>query len=527
MRALISVANREGLPRLAQELESLHVSLFSTRETLKALQAAGVTATPVEELTGFPDILEGRVKLLHPALLGGVLARRDRPRHEEDLRVHHIEPIDVVVVNFPPFVTQEETPLADAMEQLDIGGETLLRAAASNFEDVLVLIRPEDYVPVLQEWREQGEVSLETRRRLAAIAFYYLASYDSALASYLHTSSDELFPSIVTLSAQRVRNLRYGENPHQQAALYRWPSFHKPGHIRGEATLAGAGILQGGELSYNNMLDLDTALEAARAFTVPAVAIIKHTNPCGLACGDTLLDAYQQAHAGDPISASGGIVGCNREVDEDTAHELSQLFFEAVIAPAFSREARSILRAKPEMRLLATHAPLEPRKRATHSLKLDHRPAHPLDVRSISGGLLLQTPDLFGEQEVEYTVVTERDPNLEEVTDLMFAWKAVRLVKSNAIVLAHKLALIGVGAGQMNRLASVQLALEKAGSRARGSVLAADAYFPFADAVEAAARAGITAIIQPGGAVRDDDVIQAANSYAIAMVFTGKRHYRH
>lgn len=527
MRALISVANREGVTGLAQELENLDVSLYSTGETLEALQVGGVRVTPAEELTKFPAILEGRMRGLHHTLLAGVLAHRDRPRHMEDLRVHHIEPIDVVVINFPPFTPTQETPPSEVLAQINIGGVALVRAAASNFSDVLVLVRPQDYGPVLQEWREQGEVSEETRRRLAAIAFQYVSGYDSVIAEYLLTPASDPFPPELTLPLRRVQNLRYGENPHQQAALYQWITPDRPMNGHCSPSLASAEILQGRELSYNNLLDLDVALEAACSFTVPAVAIIKHTNPCGLACGDTLLEAYQQAHAGDPIPASGGIVGCNREVNSEVAHELNQLFYEAVIAPSFSKEARAILREKPDMRLIATNCPLEPRKRSTHGLRLEHRPGHPLDVRSIHGGLLLQTPNLLSEQDVEYTVVTERDPNLEEVTDLMFAWKVVRLVKSNAIVLAHKLALIGVGAGQMSRLASVQLALEKAGGRARGSVLAADAYFPFPDGVEAAARAGITAIIQPGGAIRDEEVIQAANSYAIAMIFTGRRHYRH
>jgi phosphoribosylaminoimidazolecarboxamide formyltransferase/IMP cyclohydrolase len=414
-----------------------------------------------------------------------------------------------------------DTTMDEALEQIDIGGVSLIRAAAKNFQDVIVLVRPEDYAPVMQEWREQGEVSLDTRRRLAAIAFQHTASYDTAIAEYLRaqTAEPEYFPEELTLPLQQVQMLRYGENPHQQAAFYRWAEVSTASTA---ATVARAEVLHGKELSFNNLLDLDAALAAVSSFTAPAVAIIKHTNPCGLACDDILVEAYKKAHAGDPISAFGGIIGCNRPIDADTAHEISQLFYEAIIAPDFSPEALAILQGKKNLRLLATHCPIEQNGMQKHSLQLS-RP----DVRSISGGLLLQTHDTMGEQETAYHVVTEREPTLDEVTDLMFAWKVVRHVKSNAIVLARKLAVVGVGAGQMNRVASVQLAVEKAEKRARGSVLASDAFFPFADGVEAAAKAGVTAIIQPGGSIRDEESIRMANHYAIAMVFTGQRHFRH
>ncbi len=522
MRAIISVANRDGLAELARELQSYQSELFSTSGTLAALQAEGIPAQSVSELTHFPEILNGRVKTLHPAILGGVLARRDLPEHEEELRIHAIVPIDIVAVNLYPFaetVARQNATLTEALEQIDIGGVTLVRAAAKNFQDVIVLVRPQDYAPVMQEWREQGEVSIETRRRLAAIAFQHTASYDTAIAEYLRMSMGDYFPDQLTLPLERIQALRYGENPHQQASFYRWTdnASHVP-----LPTVAGAEVLHGKELSYNNLLDLDAALATVQSFTAPAIAIIKHTNPCGLACDDTLVEAYKRAHSGDPISAYGGIIGCNRPLDEATAQEISQLFYEAIIAPEFTPEALAILRKKKNIRLLATHTPINPKSINTQALHAG-RP----DVRSVSGGLLLQTPDAIGEREAEYTVVTDRDPTLEEVTDLMFAWKIVRHVKSNAIVLAHKLMLVGVGAGQMNRVTSVQLAVEKAAERARGSVLASDAYFPFADGVEAAAKAGVTAIIQPGGSVRDEETIRMANHYAIAMIFTGKRHFRH
>lgn len=522
MRAIVSVANRSGLAELAHELQSHNVTIFSTSGTLNALTQLGVKAESVSTLTEFPEILGGRVKTLHPAILGGVLARRDLPQHQEELQSHGLFPIDIVAVNLYPFaetIAKLETTLSEALEQIDIGGVTLVRAAAKNFQDVIVLVRPQDYAPVMQEWREQGEVSQETRRRLAAIAFQHTASYDSTIAEYLRGAAGEYFPEDVTLPLERVQTLRYGENPHQHAAFYRWASSASTGKI---ATVADAEVLHGKELSYNNLLDLDAALTAAQSFTAPTIAIIKHTNPCGLACDDVLAEAYKKAHAGDPVSAYGGIVGSNRVIDEATAREISQLFYEAIIAPEFSPAALAILMQKKNIRLLATHCPVEPKGINTQMLHA----ARP-DVRSVSGGLLLQTHDAVGESDTEYHVVTDREPTLEEVTDLMFAWKVVRHVKSNAIVLAHKLAVLGVGAGQMNRVKSVELAVEKAAERARGSVMASDAYFPFADGPETAAKAGVTAIIQPGGSIRDEEVIRIANKYAIAMIFTGKRHFRH
>jgi len=526
MQAITSVANREGIVALARELQTHSVTIFSTSGTASVLQEAGIEAGAVSTLTGFPEILDGRVKTLHPAIFGGILARRDSETHMRELQEHHIVPIDLVVVNLYPFaatVARSDTTLNEALEQIDIGGVSLLRAAAKNFEHVIVLVRPQDYEPVMQEWREKGEVQLDTRRRLAAIAFQHTSSYDSAIADYLrvHTNEPDYFPVDLTLSLRRIQELRYGENPHQQAAFYGW---NEPSVVTDQPTIAGAEVLHGKELSFNNLLDLDAALASVQSFSAPTVAIIKHTNPCGLACDDRLVEAYNKAHAGDPISAFGGIIGCNRPIDVDTAREINHLFYEAIIAPEYMPEALAILREKKNIRLLATHSRVESNglngARKTRGGKR-------LDVRSISGGLLLQTPDAPGEQETAYRVVTEREPTLEEVTDLMFAWKVVKHVKSNAIVLAHKLAVLGVGAGQMNRLASVQLALEKAAERARGSVLASDAFFPFADGVEAAAKGGITAIIQPGGSMRDEEAIRMANRYAIAMIFTGQRHFRH
>jgi len=522
MQAIVSVANREGLIELANALRAHTVQLFSTGGTARYLQDAQIEVQPVSALTGFPEILDGRVKTLHPAIFAGILAERDRPQHLSQLQEHHLSPLDIVVNNLYPFADTVARPGAtreEALEQIDIGGVSLVRAAAKNFKDVLILVRPEDYAAVMQEWNETGEVCWQTRLRLATIAFQYVAAYDAAIADYLARQAEqpERFPQELTLSLQRIQHLRYGENPHQQAAFYRLaqslPTPARP-------TVAGAEILHGKELSFTNLLDLDAALGAAYSFSAPAVVIVKHTNPCGLACGDTPVDAYTRAHAADPLSAYGGIIGCNRTVDQAIAREVSQLFYEAMIAPEYTAEALQILRSKKNLRILATH--IQPQSEpASQAVSAG------LDARSVSGGLLLQTSDVIAEREMVPTVVSEREPDLDEVTDLLFAWKVVRHVKSNAIVLARKLAVLGVGAGQMSRVASVHLAIEKAAERARGSVLASDAYFPFPDGVEAAARAGVTAIIQPGGSIRDGDAIRMANRHGMAMLFTGQRHFRH
>ena len=523
MRAIISVANHDGLIDLARELQSHHVSILATAKTMKALMAAGIKASSVGKLSSMSEALGEHISVLHPAIIGGIVARRDVPQHETELSMYGIEPIDLVAVNLLPFTEVASDPtlsLQEALDRMDIGGITLMKAAAKNFQDVIVLVRPQDYAPTLQEWREQGEVSLETRRRLAATAFQYATSYDAAVAEYLRSTEGELFPEQLTLSLELRQNLRYGENPHQQAAFYRWSGYNSATTL---PTIADAHILQGSKLlSYNDWLNLDAALKTVQYFTAPTVTIVKHTNPCGLGCDDVLVAAYKKAHAGDPVAAAGGVIGCNRPVDRATALEILPLFYTAVIAPEYTPEALELLHTKPEMRLLATSCPIEPRAISTQTL----REGQP-EIRSVSGGLLLQTPDIVREPESDYSVVTEREPTLEEVTNLMFAWKAVHRVMSNAVVLASKLMLVGIGAGQMSRVASVQLAVEKAGVRTRGSVLASDAVFPFPDGIATAAKAGVTAIIQPGGAERDEEIIRVANRYAIAMIFTGRRHYRH
>ena len=544
MRALLSVANKEGVVSFAQALHALGAELISTGGTAAELAATALPVTQVSDLTGFPEILGGRVKTLHPTIHGGILAKRDEPEHMEQLAEHSIAPIDLVVCNLYPFtetISQPGVSLEQALEHIDIGGVTLLRAAAKNFQDVVVVVHPSDYETILRELQEHGAVHLETRRRLAAYAFQHTASYDTHIATYLRQLDSNLFPDELTVALEKIQPLRYGENPHQEGAFYRWektgPAFpsstnkpaeeHKagsmlPGTPQQMPTVAGATMLQGKELSFNNILDLDAALNTVANFTAPTAVIIKHTNPCGLACDkEHLVEAYKRAHQGDTISAYGGIIGFNRTVDAATANELAPIFYEAIIAPGYEPEALEALRKKKNLRLLSTNAVIGPP--ATKSAFAPWQ----LDVRRVSGGFLVQTPDLITEQELRCQVVTEREPTLEEVTDLLFAWKAVKHVKSNAIVLAKKLMVIGVGAGQTNRVYSVQIAVEKAGQRARGSVLASDAYFPFPDSVEAAAKAGVTAIIQPGGSIRDDEAVRMANRYAIAMLVTGQRHFRH
>lgn len=541
MRALLSVDNKEGLESFARGLADLSIEIVATGGTARLLSQAGISVRTVEDVTGFPEVLGGRVKTLHPAIHAGILARRDDEAQMAELAQHNITPIDLVVCNLYPFaevVARDERNLAKVVEAIDIGGVTLLRAAAKNFAAVTVVTRPEDYADVLAELQADGQIRPETRARLATLAFQHTSHYDSLIAAYLDArQTEEDFPDEWAMGLSLSRRLRYGENPHQSAALYAWgagPAASTPGASTGNGnghgasastklpTIAGARVIQGKELSYNNLLDLDAALATVSSFTPPTTVVIKHTNPCGLACGDSLAESYRRAHAGDPVSAYGGILGCNREVDEATANEVTQIFYEAIVAPGYSEAALALLRQRKNLRLLATDVPIGPAALANAA-----RDPRLRTVRSISGGLLIQTPDITSEQDMQRQVVSEREPTLEEVTDLLFAWKAVQHVKSNAIVLAKKLMVVGVGAGQMNRAYSVQIAVDRASDRARGSVLASDAFFPFSDGVEAAAKAGVTAIIQPGGSIRDDESIRMANRYGIAMVLTGQRHFRH
>jgi phosphoribosylaminoimidazolecarboxamide formyltransferase/IMP cyclohydrolase len=513
VKAIISVSDKTGVVEFGRGVADLGLELYSTGGTHKALAEAGVAVASVSKLTGFPEILDGRVKTLHPGVHGGILARRDRPSHLEELAKSGIGAIDLVAVNLYPFVetvTRPGVSLEDALENIDIGGPTMIRAAAKNFPHVLVVVDPADYSGLLELLRA-GDVPLEDRRRLALKAFQHVASYDTAIAQYLR-AGEEAFPQQFTISLAKLFDLRYGENPHQRAAVYRENSVLWGGRTWG---IVAAEQLHGKALSYNNFLDADAAWRAALDFSEPTAVVVKHTNPCGLACHRDLAEAYRRALSGDPVSAYGGIVAVNRELSGEAAEEIGKTFYEIVIAPAFSEEALTLLQKKKNLRLL----------------QLDEEAAvgcaTALEYRRVSGGFLVQEPDAYLDEAIELKVVTKRPPSEQELADLRFAWKVVKHVKSNSIVVVKDRTLLGMGAGQPNRVTSVHLALRRAEERARGAVLASDAFFPFPDGVELAADGGVTAVIQPGGSIRDQEVIDAADARGIAMVFTGIRHFRH
>ncbi len=509
MRALLSVYDKAGIVDFAKALHEAGIELISTGGTHHTLtQEARLPVQQVSELTGFPEILEGRVKTLHPLIHGGLLARRDRPEQMEELDRQGIVPIDLVVVNLYPFVETVSRPqvtLEEALENIDIGGPTLLRAAAKNFPFVVVVVDPADYPQVAERLVGEG-VSQEERRRLAYKAFHHVSRYDTAVAHYLSNEAEEReMPQTLSLTFDKLFDLRYGENPHQKGALY--STVVKAGGV------ARAEQLHGRELSYNNLMDAHAAWQVVQEFTEPTVAVIKHTNPCGLACHPDVAEAYRRAYSGDPVSAFGGILGFNRIVSAEAATVVSEIFYEVVVAPDYDESALEILRKKRNLRLLRV------------PLSSNHSSAY--DLRPISGGLLVQTPDAVEEDPGSWKVVSSRSPTQEELADLAFAWKAVKHVKSNAIVLANDRTLTGMGAGQPNRVTSVHLALRAADHRAQGSVLASDAFFPFPDSIDLAAEGGVTAVVQPGGSIKDNDAIEAANKHNIAMVFTGTRHFRH
>lgn len=516
MRAILSVYDKTGIVGFARGLNDLGVELFSTGGTKGVLEEAGIPVTGIDELTGFPEILGGRVKTLHPKLHGGLLGRRRDPEHQQQMAQHGIEPIDVVVVNLYPFLATVRQPGAmhdEIIEQIDIGGPSMVRSGAKNHEDVVVVVDPEDYDDVLRQMRS-GSVGLEARRRLAAKAFQHTAVYDTHVASFLR-GPEVRFPDELTLVLRKITGLRYGENPHQGAAFYREETLRDtpPG-------LVTAKQLHGKQLSYNNTYDLDSAWAIVSDYKAPCVAIIKHGNPCGLACSEDLTDAFRRALAGDPQSAFGGAIGINRVVDEATAREIEPVFFEDLVAPGYTPEALEILQRKKDLRVVSTEQTFD----SEQTVQARRRE---LDYKRVLGGFLVQQTDALDANSFTRQVVTKREPTLDEITALLFAWRAVKHVRSNAIVLARKLALVGVGAGQMSRVDAVRLAIQKAGERAAGSVMASDAFFPFPDSVDTAAAAGVTAIIQPGGSVRDEESIKAANQHQMAMVFTGQRHFRH
>jgi phosphoribosylaminoimidazolecarboxamide formyltransferase/IMP cyclohydrolase len=519
-RALLSVSDKTGLVDLARVLAGFGAALVSTGGTRRALQAAGLAVQDISETTGFPEILDGRVKTLHPLVHGGILAVRDNAEHMATLQQQGITPIDMIVCNLYPFeatIARPGSTHEEIVENIDIGGPSMVRAAAKNYHDVAILSDPQQYAGVIEELQARaGALDLETRRRLAAAAFARVAAYDEAISSYFAGQAGrEQFPPRLNLSFERRLPLRYGENPHQQAAFYVDPASRY-------ACVATAKALHGKELSYNNLLDLDSALNLVREFAEPAAVVIKHNNPCGAALGGTLEEAFRKAYEGDPLSAYGGVLGFNREVDAATAQQITEpnRFVECLIAPGFSKEAFGLLTTRPSwkksVRLIAT-GPLEDN---------GTRAGVP-DFRRVDGGLLVQMRDLSKEDFAKLQVASKRAPTARELADLHFAWLVCKHVKSNAIVLAKDAMVVGVGAGQMSRVDSVHLAVRKAGERSRGAVLASDAFFPFRDNIDEAARTGITAVVQPGGSLRDQDSIQACDEHNLAMVMTGVRHFRH
>jgi phosphoribosylaminoimidazolecarboxamide formyltransferase / IMP cyclohydrolase len=508
-RALISVSDKNGVTDFARELVSLGFEIISTGGTKKALQEQGIPVLGVSEVTGFPEILEGRVKTLNPFVHGGLLAKQDDPAHQSQLGEHGIQPIQLVCVNLYPFqqtIEKSGVTVADAIENIDIGGPTMLRASAKNHQYVTVVVDPADYEKVITELKADGVTELNTRRKLAAKVFRHTAAYDALIAEYMTDLAGEENPEKLTVTYELKQTLRYGENPHQKASFYKKP-------LGSTFSIASANQLHGKELSYNNINDADAALQIVKEFTEPAAVAVKHMNPCGIGTGKTTYEAFTKAFAADPVSIFGGIIAFNREVDVETAGKLHEIFLEIIIAPAFTEEALSILSKKKNLRLLTI--PFEQAKRAE------------LKMTTIEGGLLVQEQDRFTLEDAKITVPTKRQPTEAEWESLKLGWKVVKHVKSNAIVVAAEDMTIGIGAGQMNRVGAAEIALKQAGEKAQGAGLASDAFFPMDDTVEAAAKAGITAIIQPGGSVRDEDSIKKADEYGIAMVFTGVRHFKH
>ncbi|MGM0472478.1 MAG: bifunctional phosphoribosylaminoimidazolecarboxamide formyltransferase/IMP cyclohydrolase [Bacillota bacterium] len=516
--ALLSVSDKSGIVELAAGLSELGINIISTGGTGAKLKEAGIPVIDITEVTGYPEMMDGRVKTLHPAVHGGILARRDKKEHLSQLQKQGIKPIDLVVVNLYPFaetIAQEEVTLDQAIEQIDIGGPTMIRSAAKNCQDVGVVVDSGDYDQILTELRNnQTTLSQETKLELAQKAFEHTAKYDHLIQDYLFKQVEqdsEEAPNLIRESYQKVADLRYGENPHQQAAFYQELDSTEP-------SVATAQQLHGKELSFNNINDTNAALELVKEFSQPAAAVIKHANPCGVATAEELATAFQQAYSGDPASAYGSIVALNREVDLKTAEEIAgpDKFVEVVIAPSFSSEALEVLQERWEsVRLLEAG-----------ELAVDHQ-SNQADLKKVVGGLLVQDRDLAQLDQSELEVVTEREPTDEELADLLFSWQVVKHVKSNAIVIAKEQQVVGVGAGQMSRVDAMMIAGRKAESRKQGAVVASDAFFPFADSIEQAAQMGIKAIIQPGGSIRDEEVIAAANKHNISMVLTGQRHFKH
>ncbi|WHH58188.1 bifunctional phosphoribosylaminoimidazolecarboxamide formyltransferase/IMP cyclohydrolase [Petroclostridium sp. X23] len=511
-RALISVSDKTGVIDFAKELDNLGYEIISTGGTAKAIADAGIKVINVSDITGFPECLDGRVKTLHPKIHAGILAMRSNPEHMNQIKELDVETIDVVAINLYPFkqtILKGDVELEDAIENIDIGGPTMIRAAAKNYQDVAVIVDPADYAVVINELKESKEVSPKTKFKLAYKVFEHTSHYDTLIAKYLREQiGEELFPQNLSLTFEKVQDMRYGENPHQQAVFYK-----EVGHNIG--CLTSAKQLHGKELSYNNINDTNGALDLLKEFDEPTVVAVKHANPCGVGSAENIYDAYIKAYEADPVSIYGGIVAANREIDAKTAEEINKIFVEIVIAPAYSEEAVKILTQKKNIRVLELK---------DISAKL---PKGTFDMKKVAGGLLVQeiNNELLNMDDLKY--ITEKKPTEQEMKDLIFAWKVVKHTKSNGIALAKDNMSVGIGPGQTNRITAANLAINYAGDKVKGSVMASDAYFPFPDCVEAAAAAGITAIIQPGGSINDQKSIDACNKYGIAMVFTGMRHFKH
>jgi phosphoribosylaminoimidazolecarboxamide formyltransferase / IMP cyclohydrolase len=513
-RALISVSDKTGILDFALELQKYGVEILSTGGTADLLRKGGIPVIQVSDYTGFPEMMDGRIKTLHPRVHGGILARRDVPEHVKAMEDHGIRPIDLVVINLYPFeqaIAKKDCSLEDAIENIDIGGPAMLRSAAKNSKDVTVIVNPSDYSKVLEEMKtEEGAVTLGTCRRLSRDAFAHTARYDSLIAAYLTRKWDGevSFPPLLNQPFEKVQELRYGENPHQSAALYK-ESAPLPSEI------ISAKQLQGKELSFNNFIDLNAAWELVKEFDKGAAVIIKHTNPCGVALGEDQLNTFVVAREVDSASAFGGILGFNRTVTAETAQEIVKNFVEAVVAPGFDEKALELFATKKNVRLMQM-----PKIEAAAD-------AEKFDLKRIGGGLLVQSPDSLTYIEDQLKVVSKRKPDDREMEDMKFAWVVAKHVKSNAIIYAKDQEIIGIGAGQMSRVDSARVAVEKACKSLTGGVMASDAFFPFRDSIDKAAKHGITAIISPGGSIRDEEVLQAANENNIAMVFTGTRHFKH
>jgi phosphoribosylaminoimidazolecarboxamide formyltransferase/IMP cyclohydrolase len=512
-RALISVSDKQGLVDFARELSKMGVEIISTGGTKKTLVEAGINAIDISEITGFPEMLDGRVKTLHPVIHGGLLALREKKEHMETIKKHNIKPIDMVVVNLYPFkevIKKPNIKLEEVIENIDIGGPSMIRSAAKNAQSVAVITDKNDYPRIIEELKNGG-IKDETLNYLRVKAYRTTADYDAYISDYLGNKIlNETLPERIIISADKKQELRYGENPHQKAAFYYFPGYE-------EAGPANAQQLHGKELSFNNIFDMDAALNIVKVFDEPAAVIIKHANPCGVAISDDITDAYVKAYEADSLSAFGGICALNRKCTSGIAEKIDKMFMEVIVAPDYEEKALEILTKKKNIRIMKINL----------TKNIDIKSIRAMDMRKVTGGLLVQEMDTLCVKPENLVVKTKLQPTEKQLKDLLFAWKVVKFVKSNAIVIAKDGVAIGIGPGQTNRVGAVNIAIKNAGEKAKDAVLASDAFFPFRDNVDEAAKAGIKAIIQPGGSIKDEESIKAADEHGIAMVFTGIRHFKH